>query len=189
MIRFSCPICNSDVKVDEILSGATTKCGCGELVRVPTINPFDQPIQPNSQLKQSKVVCPQCGHEDWKSLSLIYEQGTQAIGIGTIGISSGGGLGVASSLGSSVTTLASRACPPSRMVSHHIWFVLAVIFIAIDAGLFFWNVLVGTIFLIVPFRLLFLWLRGDERTRIAHQNAMQQWKNSKACMRCGTFFK
>ena len=42
MIRFSCPSCGHRIKAPDEAVGRTGKCKCGESVRVPTPNPFEQ---------------------------------------------------------------------------------------------------------------------------------------------------
>src|SRR4051812_32941859 len=42
MIRFPCPSCGHTLKVADEAAGKTGKCRCGELVRIPTPNPFEQ---------------------------------------------------------------------------------------------------------------------------------------------------
>jgi predicted RNA-binding Zn-ribbon protein involved in translation (DUF1610 family) len=42
MIRFPCPSCGTTIKAPDELARKTGKCKCGEIVRIPTRNPFDQ---------------------------------------------------------------------------------------------------------------------------------------------------
>lgn len=42
MIRFPCPLCGQSIKAPDDAVGKLGKCKCGELVRVPTPNPFEQ---------------------------------------------------------------------------------------------------------------------------------------------------
>ncbi len=44
MIRFLCPRCGRTIKTDDDAVGKTGKCKCGETVRVPKPNPFEQAV-------------------------------------------------------------------------------------------------------------------------------------------------
>ena len=45
MIRFPCPSCGEPIKAPDEAAGKAGKCKCGEVVRVPTPNPFEQAIE------------------------------------------------------------------------------------------------------------------------------------------------
>lgn len=51
MIRFHCPSCGDSIKAPDDAAGKTGRCKCGELVRVPTPNPFEQALEDRAFVK------------------------------------------------------------------------------------------------------------------------------------------
>src|SRR5947207_14990867 len=61
MIRFDCPSCGHSIKAPDDAAGKTGKCKCGERVRIPAVNPFDQAMAERNAPKREAALHEETG--------------------------------------------------------------------------------------------------------------------------------
>lgn len=136
-------------------------------------------------------VCPSCSSDDWKMLPAIVEQGSTvthggAVGIGTFGI--GGGV----TKSRSKSSLAQRSASPVKPSAHHLILLLGLLPIGVASQNFkvgtTGNVAFGILCLCLSAIVFAGWVARCAKVDKAHRQAIDTWKETKVCMRCGTFF-
>ena len=58
MVRFPCPTCGKTIKAPDEMIGYTSKCECGEIVRVPSPNPLDEAMEDRPAPKLVRQAAP-----------------------------------------------------------------------------------------------------------------------------------
>jgi hypothetical protein len=199
MALVSCPECGKQV------SSSSAQCiGCGHPMMATTA-PNVQPLQAlrYEQANAAGVICPRCGSEDTRRLSLVHAEGMTSISgsVSTTGIgaSSGGvGIGVSSSdvKGSQQSALSKLVAPPGAKTAGGgrvgamilSWFVLMVIQVTVlnIPALIAWliaSVAAIAVYKVVP-------ESDDERwNRVQLPKERSIWERKFLCRRCGEVFE
>lgn len=173
------------------LADGSKFCGeCGAALLDTFVDGTEDIPQKN---ENDKFVCPHCGFEHIQRYELIYNQGVSSSDSTTFGIGYADSLGVGGAKTTTVTksNLAKQVAAPQK--KGYFWRFIAVLimggFIASIAdacvkglGTYaFYASLIGGIFLL--YKLVYQWNRD------VWPVAMDHWRRSYVCMRCGEHFE
>lgn len=146
------------------------------------------------------MTCPNCGSNEWKSASLVYEEGRSVTNtkgsFGGYGISTGG-IGIAGgkleASGKTVSDLSKKAAPP-RPFEEPVLFVILGILGVLFSLFAFWigpPFFGGILFLVSIVIMLFpgffpSYFSDEKRERAGLEYA--KWRHTRMCTRCGHFY-
>jgi hypothetical protein len=150
--------------------------------------------------------CPACGSKEWKSASLVYEEGTQATrsegtGVG-IGVGAGGvgvGAGRFTSNGTQQSYLARAAAPPKVPfdLGDHMGFVsfllaLLVIGVVLIGTAFdpfsFWQFVIGLGVVAISITIFRAQSKSSRQNSTNYSKTLKRWSTKKMCTQCGVFY-
>lgn len=138
------------------------------------------------------MACPSCNSDEWKSASLVYQEGLSAVGSksGVRGIVVGGsgvnlGLGKIKTKGYQQTVLSSLATPPKG--GFLFTKILAGLIILFFFGAFSSSFPIGNVAIIIILTLVVSQVYPREKRK--RDRAVAIYVSTRVCLRCGQFYR